>query len=220
MPVHTHRHTNKPVCVFIPPLCVCGSARRYQSSVGLGFAMGESVGGPSFNQSDWADDEGGGEGKEDGVGLIVTTAATRVSVWDGPWEEEGATASTYGHTGGVSVGELTGGGATHATVGVKATVRTAQVDCPVPSSHRLVPDDAASRHAKAVRCFPFVASRRVRVRWSAAECGPQCVCVCVAHWQGRARMSCSPPNCPVCSPRRYSRSQCLRPNQWGPRSVL
>ena len=140
--------------------------------------MGESVGGPSFNQSEWADDEGGGEGKEDGVGLIVTTAATRVSVWDGPWEEEGATASTYGHTGDVSVGELTGGGATHATVGVKAIVRTAQVDCPVPSSHRLVPDDAASRHAKAVRCFPCcesacacaLVSRRVR----------STVCVCVS----------------------------------------
>lgn len=54
---------------------------------------------PAFNQSDWAEEEDmaadafGDRADDTSVGLVISTAATRVSVWDGPWEELGTTAS-------------------------------------------------------------------------------------------------------------------------------
>jgi hypothetical protein len=60
-----------------------------------------------FSQSAWAAAEADREVEADatgGIGLVITAAATRVSVWDGPWEHTGTTASASGFAG-------TGGGA-------------------------------------------------------------------------------------------------------------
>ena len=69
-------------------------------------ASEESV--DEFSQSAWAAAEAEREVATpvtDGeIGLVISTAATRISVWDGPWEDKGTTASASGLA--ASVGSL------------------------------------------------------------------------------------------------------------------
>lgn len=66
---------------------------------------------------------------------------------------------------GVSVGQLSslsvtvgGAGTTSGSSidGIKKAVKTSSIDCPTAISHRLVPDDGTSRHAKVVRMCWFI----------------------------------------------------------------
>jgi hypothetical protein len=171
----------------------------YQSTAS--FAEPTSM--PAFSQASWAEaeDEAGEAQRDDGsIGLVLSTCATRVSLWDGPWEDLGTTASASAGassvadgsflcpdcpvitllrlldsslccvhgiargfpvsvgvlstlSGGSALGLATGAavGSSSAKDGISKTVKSSSIDCPTAASHRLIPDDSTSRHARIVR---------------------------------------------------------------------